>query len=142
MIATDGQGIPIGLMIDSASVHEVKLLESTLYEISIGSCNPGRPRSKPQRVIADKAYDSNKARKALSKRGIEPIIPARSNNSKASHQDGRKLRRYRRRWTVERTISWIQNCRRLVVRYERFWQHWLSFVHLACAMLVLGRISG
>lgn len=142
MIATDGHGLPTGLLVESASVHEVKLLQPTLKEISIGSCSPGRPRNKPKRVIADKAYDSNDARKALSKRGIEPIIPARSNNSRASHQDGRKLRRYGRRWTVERTISWIQNCRRLVVRYERCCQHWLSFVHLACVMLILRRVIG
>lgn len=143
MIATDGQGIPIGLLIESASTHEVKLLERTLREVSIkAKGKPGRPRKKPKRVIADKAYDSNDARRKLSKIGIEPIIPARHNNANASHQDGRKLRRYRHRWTVERTISWIQNCRRLVVRYERSWEHWLSFIYLACGMLVLRRVIG
>ncbi|MBK8201484.1 MAG: transposase [Bdellovibrionales bacterium] len=66
--------------------------------------------------------------------GVEPIIPARRNNKKATHQDGRKLRRYRRRWIVERTNAWLQNFRPLVVHYEaqrkytKVWSTWL--VHL------------
>lgn len=141
MVVTDGQGTPIGIQVASASTHEVKLLESTLDTISVGKIgHPGRPRKNPIRLIADKAYDSNEVRNRLAKRGIDPVIPSRSNNRKATHQDGRRHRRYLRRWTVERRISWLQNCRRLVVRYERKWQHWLSLIQLSCAMLILKRI--
>jgi len=141
MVVTDGQGIPIGIQVASASIHEVKLVPSTLETVSIGRAHqPGRPRQNPARLIGDKAYDSNILRRALAKKGIEPIFPARKNNKVATHQDGRKHRRYKRRWTVERTISWLQNCRRLVVRYERDWHRWRSMVELACIMLILNRI--
>ncbi len=63
----------------------------------------GRPRQRPERLIADRGYDSNPLRERLVRRGIEPIIPARANHQRATDQDGRKLRRYRRRWIVERS---------------------------------------
>jgi len=141
MIVTDGQGIPIGIQVESASTHESQLLHSTLDTISIGRKDKaGHPRKKPNRLIADKAYDSNDIRQNLRLRGIDPIIPSRSNNQKATHQDRRKQRRYKHRWKVERTISWLQNCRRLVVRYERYWDHWLSLIYMACIMIILNRV--
>jgi transposase len=100
----------------------------------------GRPRKRPDRLVADRGYDSNKLRAALVQRGIEPIIPARRNNRKATHQDGRKLRRYRHRWIVERTFAWLGHFRRLVVRYERLVTTYSGLFHLACAMLTLKRV--
>ena len=97
---------------------------------------------KPEQLIGDKGYDSNPLRKDLMKEGIEPIIPARENNNKATHQDGRKLRKYRRRWIVERTNAWIQNFRRLVVRYERSADIYTGLVHMALALIVLRRVLG
>ena len=76
------------------------------------------------------------------KRGIEPIIPRRRNNPRATHQDGRKLRRYKRRWVVERTNSWLQTFRRLVARYERSAAIFTALVHLACALMTLKRVLG
>jgi transposase len=76
-------------------------------------------RGHPARLIGDKGYDSNPLRAWLAVRHIEPIIPARRNRHSATHQDGRKLRRYRKRWIIERTNAWLQNFRRLVVRYDR-----------------------
>ncbi len=75
-------------------------------------------------------------------RGIELIVPHRSNRKKAPTQDGRSLRRYRRRWVVERTNAWLQNFRRLVVRYERSAGIFLGLIHLACAIIVLKRVFG
>lgn len=86
-------------------------------------------RVKPQRLIGDRGYDSNAVRRFLKRRRIQPIIPARSNNTQATDQDGRCLRRYRRRWIVERTIGRLGNFRRLTVRYRRTAQnrlrHWI-----------------
>ena len=103
---------------------------------------PGRPRKRPERLIADRGYDSNAVRQALVAQGIEPIIPARSNNTVATHQDGRRLRRYRHRWTIERTHAWLQNFRRVLVRYERLATLYLGLVHLACALIVLQKVLG
>lgn len=97
---------------------------------------------KPEQLIGDRGYDSNAVRTDLVKEGIEPIIPARGNNKKATHQDGRKLRKYRKRWIVERTNAWIQNSRRLVVRYERSADIYTGLVHMALALIVLRRVLG
>jgi transposase len=141
MVVVDGAGTPLGAHLDSASPSEVKLLETTLDTIAVSRKHrPGRPRKHPKRLIADKGYDSNKLRKALAKRGIEPIIPARSNNPRATHQDGRKLRRYTHRYIIERTFAWLGQFRRLVVRYERHDRLYSGFFHLACAMLTLRRV--
>lgn len=132
MLLVDGGGTPIGLHIESASPSEVKLLEATLDSLEV----PGQ-RVQPERLIADKAYDSNPARRMIEKRGTLPIIPARDNNTQATHQDGRHLRRYGNRWIVERTIAWLQNFRRLVVRYERSHIIFEGLIHMAFAMMIL-----
>jgi transposase len=119
MVVVDVQGIPLGTYLDSASPGEVTLLETTIDTISVPWVGRGRPRKNPERVIADKAYDSDPLRHRLAKRGIDLICPYRKNNEKKKYHDGRKMRRYKRRWTVERTFAWLQNFRRLVVRYDR-----------------------
>ena len=125
---------------EKASPAEVKLLEPTLKNGRIGRRRA--KRRKPKRLIADRGYDSNAVRGLLVKRDIEPIIPARSTNRVATHQDGRKLRRYKRRWIIERTNAWLQNFRRLVVRYERSAKNFTALVHLACALTTLKRVLG
>jgi transposase len=74
---------------------------------------------------------------ALAQKGIEMIAPHRANRKRTATQDGRVLRRYRRRWMVERLFSWIQNFRRLVVRYEYHAENFLGFVHLGCILILL-----
>jgi transposase len=135
MVLVDGQGTPLGLYVDSASPSEMKLALPTIKTIKVAG-------GKPEQLIADRGYDSNKVRADLAKEGIEPIIPARSNNTKATHQDGRKLRKYRKRWIIERTNAWIQNYRRVAVRYERSADIYTGLVHMACALIVLRRVLG
>ena len=132
MVLVDGAGTPLGVHLDSASPAEVKLLEATIDSLNV--------KGKPKRLIADRAYDSNKARKFLKKRHIDPIIPARCNNRKATDQDGRKLRRYRNRWIVERSIGWLGNFRRLTVRWDRLVETYSGFLHMACALIVLRKV--
>ena len=90
----------------------------------------------PERLIGDKAYDSDPLRHKLKQRGIDLIAPNRRGRKKKT-QDGRKLRRYRRRWVVERTFAWLQTFRRLVVRYERHVRLYRAFFHLACLIITL-----
>jgi transposase len=119
----------------------VKLLERTLDAVKVKRRRGERRRPhQPERLIADRGYDSNPARALLVSRDIEPIIPKRRNNRKATHQDGRKLRRYKRRWVIERTNSWLQNFRRLVARYERKVKNFEALVHLACALVTLKKV--
>ena len=92
------------------------------------------------RVIADKAYDSDPLRARLQRRGIELICPHKRNRVRPATQDGRALRRYRHRWIIERTIAWLGNFRRLVVRYDRSLKMYQAFFHMACFMIVLRRV--
>ena len=130
----------MGVHLDSASPAEVNLLEPTLATIAVPRGGPGRPRQKPERVIADKAYDSDPLRERLAKRAIELIAPHRRNRKKPPTQDGRALRRYRRRWKVERTFAWLGNFRRLLVRWERHLTMYLAFFHVACLLITLRRL--
>jgi transposase len=139
MVVVDGQGIPIGSTLASASPAEVKLAEETLETIKVPRNGRGRPRKRPLRLIGDKAYDSDPLRKRLKELKVDLIVPHRKNRKKPKTQDGRKLRRYRKRWKVERTFSWLSNFRRLVVRYERLITVYRGFFHLACLMIVLNR---
>jgi transposase len=138
MVVVDGAGVPLGKHLDSASPAEVKLAEKTLAAIRVPT--RGRPRQKPERMIGDKAYDSDPLRTRLRRRGIELIAPHKRNRVRPPTQDGRALRRYRRRWIVERTIAWLGNFRRLVVRWDRSATIYQAFFHIACLMIVLRRV--
>lgn len=137
MVLADGRGTPLGIHLASASEAEVNLCEATLNSVPIR-----HRRRRPKALIADRAYDSNALRRQLFRRHILPIIPARRNNRRATHQDGRRLRRYRHRWIIERTNAWLQNFRRVTVRYERKLENYAAFVHLACAMITLRSVLG
>ncbi len=139
MVVVDGQGIPVGSTLASASPAEVKLAEQTLEAVKVPRKGRGRPKKRPVRLIGDKAYDSDLLRKRLGELKIDLIVPHRKNRTKTKKQDGRKLRRYKKRWKVERTFSWISNFRRLVVRYERLIEVYRGFFHLACLTIVLNR---
>lgn len=140
MLVTDGKGTPLGLHLDSASPAEVTLLEATLADVHVPRGGPGRPRTKPTRLIADRAYDSDALRERLAARGIALIAPHRKGRKRRPRQDRRPLRRYRRRWIIERTFAWLGRFRRLVVRYERYSIMYLAFLHIACVIIALRRL--
>ena len=118
----------------------MKLLETTVDQIAVPRKGRGRPRKNPERIIADKAYDSDPLRKRLARRGIELVCPHKRNRRKPPTQDGRKLRRYRRRWKVERTFSWLGNYRRLVVRWDKSIVIYSAFFHVACLMITMRQL--
>lgn len=129
MLMVDGNGLPISGFITSAQDAEVNTVE-TLVEVR--AC-----QRQPERLLYDKAADADWLRESLERRGIELVCPHRENRKKPPLQDGRSLRRYKRRWKVERTISWLQNNRRLVTRWEYYSQLFEGYFHLACLMLLL-----
>lgn len=129
MTLVDGQGVPLAIDVASASPAEVTLIEP-LLEIRV-------LQRKPRRLIYDPAADSDPLRERLARRGIELVCPHRRNRTKPKTQDGRKLRRYKHRWKVERSISWLFNFRRLVVRYEHHAHLFLGFAQLACLFTTL-----
>lgn len=89
-------------------------------------------------MIGDKAYDSNGLDQRLrDERGIEMIAPHRRDGRSVKTQDGRPLRRYVRRWKVERLFAWLHNFRRVVVRWDYYAEHYQGFVQLACVVILL-----
>lgn len=129
MAVADGAGFPVAISVGSASPHEVRLVEETLDKRLV--------EEKPERLIGDRAYDSDPLDTRLAKQGVILIAPHKANRKKQKTQDGRSLRPYRRRWKVERLFAWLQNYRRILVRYERFLENYLAFVHLACIVIFL-----
>jgi len=94
-------------------------------------------------VIGDKAYDSDRLDHRLEEqRSVEMIAPHRGNRCKPPTQDGRSLRRYKRRWKIERLFAWLQNFRRLVVRYEYHLCNFLAMVKLGAIVILLRRVLG
>jgi len=135
MVVVDGQAVPIGADLDSASASEIKRLEPTIEKIAVPRKGGGRPRQNPVRIIADKGYDSDPLGQRRLKGGIELICPYRKNNKTKKDEDGGKLRPDRRRWKVEPTFAWRQNFRRLVVGWEREIQIDQAFFDLACILI-------
>jgi transposase len=140
MVVVDGQGIPLGVHLDSASPNEVTLVETALASVAVPRVGRGRPRKNPERLIYDRAADSDPLRARLKRRGIELICPHRHNRIKPATQDGRKLRRYKRRWKMERTFAWLGNFRRLVVRWERHISVYRAFFLVACLIITLRQL--
>ncbi len=136
MVVVDGQGVPLGSQLVSASLAEVTLAESTLGNISVPQPR-GRPRQRPLRVVTDRAYDSDALRWRLLQRGMVLICPHRKGRKKPSRNDGRELRRYRKRWKVERTFAWLGNFRRLLNRHDHHLEIYEAFFHLACLIITL-----
>ena len=127
MAVADGAGFPVAVSVGSASPHEVRLVEETLDKRLV--------EEKPERLIGDRAYDSDPLDERLAKQGILLIAPHKRNRKKPKTQDDRGLRRYRRRWKVEQLFAWLQNYHRSLVRYDRFLENYLAFVHLACIVI-------
>lgn len=140
MVVVDGEGVPVRHLLDAASPAAGKLWEPTLETIAVPRSGRGRPRKRPARLSYDKACDSDALRKRLAKRGIELICPHRTNRKRPPLQDGRKLRRYKRRWKVERIFAWLGNFRRLVVRWERHITMYRAFFHVACLLITLKKL--
>jgi transposase len=131
MVLVDGNGLPLAVDINAANPAEVSLIEPLLDQAATGQV--------PDRLIYDRAADSDPLRERLASRGIELICPHRSGRVRPATQDGRPLRRFRKRWIVERTVSWLQAFRRLVTRYDFYAFLFHSFAKLACLMIVLRR---
>ncbi|TWT41885.1 Transposase DDE domain protein [Phycisphaerae bacterium RAS1] len=131
MILVDAQGLPVSIDTMSATPHESRLVQR-LFDFMLTS-------GVPERVIGDKAYDDDGLAAELAQRGTELIAPHRSNRVNIT-QDGRPLRRYKRRWTVERTIAWIQHFRRLCIRWEKSTKLFRGFLHLACTILLIRQV--
>jgi transposase len=124
MAISDGHGHPLAVHVASASPHETKLVGPTLEQRFLAEA--------PQRLIGDRAYDSDPLDIQIRERfGVQLVAPHNSTRRKAATQDGRALRRYRRRWKIERLFAWLHNYRRVVIRWEYYPENFLGMVQFA-----------
>jgi putative transposase len=139
---TDGAGIPLAVAVEGANRHDSRLLVATLDGLVVARPAPeGEEDSPEQHLCLDAAYDSEPVRQELEARSYEPhISPAegkkRSERKRARQGAGGRARR----WVVERTHSWLNRSRRLLVRWEKKTENYLGFIHLACAQLIFSKI--
>ncbi len=131
MAIADRFGFPLSIYEESASPHEITLVGQTIRARFTSD--------KPVRLIGDKAYDSDSLDEELREQGIEMIAPNKENRVKGNKQDGRPLRRYKRRWKVERLFAWFGGFRHLPNRYEYYAANFFGFVQLACILILLRR---
>jgi transposase len=114
----------------SASPHETKLVAPTIEQRFLAET--------PKCLIGDRAYDRDPLDVQIRERfGVQLVAPHKWTRSQAPTQDRRVLRRYRRRWKIERLFAWLHNFRRVVIRWEYYPENFLGMVQLACAVILL-----
>ncbi len=134
-LLTDGAGIPLAVVIDGANRNDMKLIAATLDGIVIARPDP--TDEAPQHLCLDKGYDFDAVREQVAARRYVAHIRTRGEEARATapHPGGKA-----RRWVVERTHSWMNRARRLLVRWEKKRENYLAFVHLACAQLIFNKV--
>jgi len=135
------EGIPLRLMLSGGNLHDSQMFFELVGGLKLKG-KRGRPKSRPDELAADKAYDSRKVREYLRMRGIKGSIPQR--RVRKRRRRGRPYRfvkeRYLRgRCGVDRFFGWLKSFRRLVVRYERLADTFMGFV-LFASFLIAWRI--
>nr|WP_156955118.1 IS5 family transposase [Polaromonas glacialis] len=133
-LLTDRSGLPLAFMFTGANVHDSVPLVELLDGVAPIKGRRGRPRQRPDKLHADKAYDYQRCRRACRQRGIQPRIARRGVES--SERLGRH------RWVVERTLAWLARMRRLSIRYERRIDIHYAFTSLACSLICFNALSG
>jgi len=118
---TDGNGVPLGALVTAGQSHESKSFEALMDTVKI------RRRRRPDAVAGDKGYSYPRIRAWLARRGIEAVIPPRSNQEPVWYDK----KKYRRRNVVERCVGWLKECRRIATRYEKLATHYLAMLKLA-----------
>ncbi len=142
-LAVDGQGRPLGLVLTSGNAADTSYFATVLDTISVRDGRPGRPRTRPDRVLADKAYTSAANRKFLTDRGIKVTIPEREDQkagrarrgSKGGRPRGFDSESYKGRNVVERCFNKLKQWRGLATRYDKTARSYLAGLTLAAALI-------
>ena len=129
-LLTEGHGIPLGLAVDGANRHDMKLVRQTIEHIVVE-----RPQPTPEQqqgMCLDKGYDFQEVRDILIEFGFTAHIRSRGEEAQELAQEaGKKARR----WVVERTHSWMNRFRRILIRWEKKPENYIAFLHFACALI-------
>jgi putative transposase len=133
-VLTEGGGVPIGLAVEGANRNDFKMVRETIESIPVK--RPAPTPAAPQGMCLDKGYDYDEVRELLAEFGFTAHIRARGEEAKALKQDaGFRARR----WVVERTHSWMNRFRRVLIRWDKKVCNYLGFLHLVCAYITYRR---
>ncbi len=122
--------MPIGLAVDGANRHDMKLVRTTLDSLVVERPEP--TEDAPHGMCLDKGYDYDEVREILAEFGFTAHIKARHAEAKELKQEAGKRAR---RWVVERSHSWLNRFRRLLVRWDKKPENYIAFLHFACALI-------
>ena len=129
-LLTEGHGIPIGLAVEGANRHAMKMVRETIENLVVDRPEP--TDEEPQGMCLDKGYDYQEVRDTLKEFGFTAHIRSRGEEAKAlKNEAGFRARR----WVVERTHSWMNRFRRILIRWEKKAENYAAFIHFACALI-------
>jgi transposase len=132
-LIVDQGGLPLAFSLTGGNRNDVTQLLPLIDQVPDVRGRVGRPRRRPDQLIADRGYDSRAHRCELRRRGIKPVIARRAT------EHGSGLGRFR--WVVERTFAWLHQFRRLLVRYERRADIHEAFLALGCSLICWRRLA-
>ena len=141
MVMVDGTGIPLTILTEAANISEYNLALQTIDQISVEK-RPLHPKKRPDSLIADRGYDAKWLRTAIRSRNITPYIPKRRKPGQEEQPfyNTKIKSHYATRWIVERTNAWLQNYRRITVRWDHNCDNYEPFIELACILICLRRV--
>jgi transposase len=129
-VLTEGAGVPIGVTIDGANRHDMRMVEATVDSIAVQRPKP--TKKKPQGLCLDKGYDYDDVRDLAQEFGYTLHLRTRGEEAQAIKREaGFKARR----WVVERTHSWMNRFRRILIRWEKKAANYLALLHLVCGLI-------
>ena len=135
-LLTEGHGVPIGLVVEGANRHDMKLTRPTIESVVVERPEPTAERQ--QGMDLDAGYDYDEVDEILQEFGFTAHVRSRGEEAKAIKQvAGFKARR----WVVERAHSWMNRFRRLLIRWDKKPQNYLAFLHFACGLIAF-RVAG
>ena len=122
--------MPLGLAVDGANRHDMKLVRATIESIVVQRPEP--TEEQPQGMCLDKGYDYDEVRETLVEFAFTAHIRSRGEEAQALKREAGKRAR---RWVVERSHSWLNRFRRILVRWDKNPKNYLGFLHFACALI-------
>jgi putative transposase len=132
----EADGIPVGLAVDGANRHDMKLVAQTLDSIPVERPEP--TPDQPQGMCLDKGYDYDEVREIVKEFGFTAHIRARGEEAKELK---RNARRKARRWVVERTHSWMNRFRGILIRWSKKAENYIAMLHMAFAFIIYRRMG-
>ena len=132
-LLVDATGIPLAWTLTGGNRHDVTQLVPLVERVPSVRGTVGRPRRRPERILADRGYDYDKHRRELRRRGIASEIARRN----TEHGSGLG----RARWVIERTFAWLHHFKRLLVRYDRHAEIHEAFLAIGCCLVCFRRLQ-